>query len=140
MPRMDGIALVRQIKADERYRSLPVVIVSYKDRAEDRLRGLDAGADSYLTKSSFHDQTFLQTIVDLIGEAGRMRIGIVNDLKLACEALKRVVLSDPAHQVAWTGRRRRRRHRSNPRRSPRPHPDGPGHAPARRRRGPPGAS
>ena len=46
-----------------------MVIISYKDREEDRMRGLDAGANSYLTKSSFHDQTFLRTVVDLIGEA-----------------------------------------------------------------------
>jgi two-component system sensor histidine kinase and response regulator WspE len=69
MPRMDGIQLVRSIKQDPRIKSIPVVIISYKDREEDRIRGLDAGANSYLTKSSFHDQTFLDTIVDLIGEA-----------------------------------------------------------------------
>lgn len=40
----------------------------HKDREEDRLRGLDAGANRYLTKSSFQDDTFLETIVDLIGE------------------------------------------------------------------------
>jgi two-component system sensor histidine kinase and response regulator WspE len=68
MPRMDGIQLVRQIKEDGRLKSIPVVIVSYKDREEDRIRGLDAGANSYLTKSSFHDQTFLTTVADLIGE------------------------------------------------------------------------
>ncbi len=69
MPRMDGIALVRSIKQDPRLRSIPVVIVSYKDREEDRMRGLDAGADGYLTKSSFHDRTFLDAVADLIGEA-----------------------------------------------------------------------
>jgi len=69
MPRMDGIGLVSLIKADPVRREIPVVIVSYKDREEDRLRGLDAGANRYLTKSSFHDETFLDTIVDLIGEA-----------------------------------------------------------------------
>lgn len=69
MPRMDGIGLVALIKADPVRREIPVVIVSYKDREEDRLRGLDAGANRYLTKSSFHDETFLDTIVDLIGEA-----------------------------------------------------------------------
>ena len=68
MPRMDGIQLVRHIKDDARLKAIPVVIVSYKDREEDRIRGLDAGANSYLTKSSFHDQTFLTTVVDLIGE------------------------------------------------------------------------
>jgi two-component system sensor histidine kinase and response regulator WspE len=69
MPRMDGIGLVSLLKADPARRETPVVIVSYKDREEDRIRGLDAGANRYLTKSSFHDETFVDTIVDLIGEA-----------------------------------------------------------------------
>lgn len=68
MPRMDGIQLVQHIKEDARLKAIPVVIVSYKDREEDRIRGLDAGANFYLTKSSFHDRTFLTTVVDLIGE------------------------------------------------------------------------
>ena len=69
MPRMDGIQLVRHIKEDSRLRDIPVVVVSYKDREEDRIKGLDAGANYYLTKSSFQDKTFLSTIADLIGEA-----------------------------------------------------------------------
>jgi two-component system sensor histidine kinase and response regulator WspE len=68
MPRMDGIELVRSIKTDPQLRATPVVIVSYKEREEDRMRGLDAGADAYLTKSSFHDQTLLDTVADLIGD------------------------------------------------------------------------
>jgi len=67
MPRMNGIELVRNIRQDVKLRSLPVVIVSYKDREEDRMRGLEAGANSYLTKSSFHDDTLIQTVEDLIG-------------------------------------------------------------------------
>lgn len=69
MPRMDGIELVGHIKDDSQLQSIPVIIVSYKDREEDRIRGLDAGANVYLTKSSFHDQTFLDAVIDLIGEA-----------------------------------------------------------------------
>jgi two-component system sensor histidine kinase and response regulator WspE len=45
------------------------LIVSYKDRDEDRLRGLEAGVDYYLTKGSFDDKTLLQAVVDLIGRA-----------------------------------------------------------------------
>jgi two-component system sensor histidine kinase and response regulator WspE len=71
MPRMDGIGLVALLKADPARKEIPVVIVSYKDREEDRLRGLDAGANRYLTKSSFHDATFIDTIIDLIGEPAR---------------------------------------------------------------------
>jgi two-component system sensor histidine kinase and response regulator WspE len=68
MPRMNGIELVRSIKQDPKLRAVPVVIVSYKDREEDRLRGLEAGADGYLTKSSFQDETLLRAVEDLIGE------------------------------------------------------------------------
>jgi two-component system sensor histidine kinase and response regulator WspE len=68
MPRMDGIELVTLINKDPNLKSLPVVVVSYKDRDEDRQRGLEAGAAYYLTKGSFHDETLLQAVVDLIGE------------------------------------------------------------------------
>ena len=69
MPRMDGIELVSRIKADPRLQSLPVMVVSYKDREEDRRRGLDAGADYYLAKGSFHDDALLDAVEDLIGRA-----------------------------------------------------------------------
>ena len=68
MPRMNGIDLVRMLRRDPRFTNLPVAIVSYKDRAEDRAAGLEAGANAYLTKGSFQDQTFARTIADLIGE------------------------------------------------------------------------
>lgn len=67
MPRLDGIELIKLIRKDTRFQFLPVMIVSYKDRQEDRSRGLEAGADSYLTKASFHDETLLQVVTDLIG-------------------------------------------------------------------------
>jgi two-component system sensor histidine kinase and response regulator WspE len=68
MPRMNGIELVSQIKQNPSLNSLPVIIVSYKDREEDFIRGLDVGANYYLTKSSFHDDTLLEAVIDLIGE------------------------------------------------------------------------
>lgn len=71
MPRMDGIELVNLIKKDLHLHKLPVMIVSYKDRPEDRARGLAAGADYYLTKGSFHDETLLDAVSDLIGDAYR---------------------------------------------------------------------
>ncbi|KVV12001.1 hybrid sensor histidine kinase/response regulator [Burkholderia ubonensis] len=69
MPRMDGIELVTLIKNDPRLKRVPVMIVSYKDRDEDRRRGLDAGADYYLAKGSFHDEALLDAVHDLIGDA-----------------------------------------------------------------------
>jgi two-component system, chemotaxis family, sensor histidine kinase and response regulator WspE len=69
MPRLNGIELVRTLKQDSGLKAIPVVIVSYKDRGEDRLRGLDAGANYYLTKSSFHDEKLVEAVEDLIGAA-----------------------------------------------------------------------
>ena len=50
MPRMDGITLCRRLKADPLRRLVPVVLITaHQDRAT-RLRGLEAGADDFLTK------------------------------------------------------------------------------------------
>jgi two-component system sensor histidine kinase and response regulator WspE len=69
MPRLDGIQLLERIRRDPRLERLPVMIVSYKDRPEDRARGLEAGADYYLAKGAFHDATLLDAVRDLIGAA-----------------------------------------------------------------------
>ncbi|HVU38525.1 MAG TPA: response regulator [Opitutales bacterium] len=66
MPRLDGLAFVARLRADARLRSLPVVMVSYKDREEDRARGLAAGANVYLAKSSLTDDTFLRAVCSLL--------------------------------------------------------------------------
>jgi two-component system sensor histidine kinase and response regulator WspE len=69
MPQMNGIELVTRVRANPRLSRLPVIIVSYKDRVEDRNRGLEAGADFYLTKGSLENETFLRAVVDLVGTA-----------------------------------------------------------------------
>ena len=74
MPRMNGIEFVRALRADPRFGAVPIVVVSYKDREEDRLAGLDAGATAYLTKGAFQDSTFADTVRDLVpalAQAGR---------------------------------------------------------------------
>ena len=69
MPRMNGFDLVKRIKSDTKLMNIPIMIVSYKEREEDKIRGLEAGADHYLTKSSFHDDTLINAVKDLIGDA-----------------------------------------------------------------------
>ncbi len=69
MPRMNGFQLTSYIKTHSELKHIPVIIVSYKDREEDRLQGLKVGADYYLTKSSFHDDTLMKAVIDLVGEA-----------------------------------------------------------------------
>jgi two-component system, chemotaxis family, sensor histidine kinase and response regulator WspE len=68
MPRMDGLELVSLIKNDLRLRLLPVVVVSHKERDEDRRRGVEAGANEYLTKSGFQEEKLLQVIRNLTGD------------------------------------------------------------------------
>ncbi len=50
MPGMDGIEVCRRLKADKELRDVPVIMVSARDDDEDVIRGLDAGADDYVTK------------------------------------------------------------------------------------------
>jgi two-component system sensor histidine kinase and response regulator WspE len=65
------LELTTLIKGDARLRDKPILIVSHKDRPEDRIRGLAAGANEYFTKSGFQDQNLLQTIHRLIGQPKR---------------------------------------------------------------------
>ena len=67
MPRMDGLALCRAIRATKRFRELPVVLITALETPGDRARGLEAGADAYLGKSSFDQQALLETIRELVG-------------------------------------------------------------------------
>ncbi len=50
MPRMDGYELVRELRRSPKYLTTPIVMVTSKDARIDALRGVDAGADAYLTK------------------------------------------------------------------------------------------
>jgi two-component system chemotaxis sensor kinase CheA len=62
MPRIDGLSLVRAIKQDERWKRLPVVLVSSLDTEEQRREGLLAGADAYLSKGEFEQGLLLSTM------------------------------------------------------------------------------
>jgi two-component system sensor histidine kinase and response regulator WspE len=67
MPRLDGIGLVRSVRQEQRLRTLPVVMVSYRGSAEDRETALAAGADVYLLKANFDDQQLYDAVMRLIG-------------------------------------------------------------------------
>jgi two-component system chemotaxis sensor kinase CheA len=67
MPRMDGFGLCQAIRGAKRLKHIPVILVTALESAADRARGLEAGADAYLGKSSFDQQHLLDTIQQLIG-------------------------------------------------------------------------
>lgn len=67
MPRLDGVGLTRRIRADTALKDLPVVLVTSLASQEDRLRGLEAGADAYITKGTFDQHELLATLERLLG-------------------------------------------------------------------------
>jgi len=67
MPGMDGFALTEHLRSMEHFAQLPIVVVSTRDRPEDRLRGLRAGADAYLTKQSLDAGELIDLVRRLAG-------------------------------------------------------------------------
>ena len=66
MPEMDGLELVRTIRGDARWSSLPVVVVTSRGTEEDERRGLEAGADAYVVKQRFDQRALLDTVERLV--------------------------------------------------------------------------
>ncbi len=62
MPNMTGFELARAIKSDPALAHLPVIIVTSLERDEEKALGIDAGADAYITKSVFNQDTLLDTV------------------------------------------------------------------------------
>lgn len=67
MPGLDGLELTRRLRASAVHSNLPIVVVSTRDRPLDRLAGLDAGADAYLTKQGLDARELVQTVQRLGG-------------------------------------------------------------------------
>lgn len=68
MPRMNGFELTTKIRDEASIKDIPVIIISYKDRPEDQKNAYISGADYYLTKSSFQDDTFIIAVKKLLEE------------------------------------------------------------------------
>jgi two-component system, response regulator len=64
LPKLDGLGVLRRIRANERTRLLPVVILSSSDEERDRLEGYSLGANSYVRKPVDFEQ-FLITATQL---------------------------------------------------------------------------
>ena len=67
MPELDGFGVLEALRADERFASLPVVVVTSLGSDEHRRRGAELGADAYVVKESFDQQALLETVRQLVG-------------------------------------------------------------------------
>jgi two-component system chemotaxis sensor kinase CheA len=70
MPNVDGFELISSIRAHPRLANIPVLIVSSRASAEDHQRGLEAGADGYIVKTSFDEAGLLSAVSRLLGRSG----------------------------------------------------------------------
>ncbi|WP_375453514.1 response regulator [uncultured Methylobacterium sp.] len=66
MPRLDGFGLLQAIRAETRFSRMPVVLMTSRGDAADVARGLDLGADAYLTKQKFDQRQLLDTVGQLL--------------------------------------------------------------------------
>lgn len=66
MPRLNGFDLTARIRADKKLAELPVVLVTALETRDDRERGIDAGANAYIVKSSFDQSNLIEAVRRLI--------------------------------------------------------------------------
>ncbi len=67
MPRMDGFSFTERLRADDRYRHVPVIIVTSREKDEDKRRGIQVGANAYIVKGAFDQSNLIETVRNLIG-------------------------------------------------------------------------
>jgi DNA-binding NarL/FixJ family response regulator len=75
MPGMDGYALVRHLRSVQGMELLPVIFLSAKDQAADRIAGFRAGVDAYLTKP-FEPEELLAMVANILERVKRTHAGI----------------------------------------------------------------
>ncbi len=62
MPNLDGFALTERLRQDERYRSVPIIIITSLQKEEDKRRGIEVGADAYIVKGNFEQGNLVETL------------------------------------------------------------------------------
>lgn len=73
LPGISGIELCRRLKKDHNYKNLPVIMLTARAEEEDKIQGLNAGADDYVTKP-FSSRELLARINALLRRAGVKKI------------------------------------------------------------------
>lgn len=66
MPKMDGFTLTEHVRALPKYAEVPIIIVSSLERESDKKRGLQVGANAYITKGNFEQRSLIETVKSLV--------------------------------------------------------------------------
>ncbi|MDP2785593.1 MAG: hybrid sensor histidine kinase/response regulator [Sulfurimicrobium sp.] len=67
MPNMDGFTLTSRLRQEEKYRDIPIVIITSREKEEDKRRGIQVGADAYIVKGDFDQGSLVDTLRSLLG-------------------------------------------------------------------------
>jgi CheY-like chemotaxis protein len=67
MPRMDGFEFCKTLRRNEKYKDIPVVMITALEKEEDKRKGLEAGVSAYIVKGAFDQANLLDAIERLIG-------------------------------------------------------------------------
>ncbi len=67
MPRLDGFSLTERLRSDETYKHTPIIIVTSREKEEDKKRGIMVGANAYIVKGAFDQTNLLETVQNLVG-------------------------------------------------------------------------
>ncbi|MFA6016248.1 MAG: hybrid sensor histidine kinase/response regulator [Gallionellaceae bacterium] len=67
MPNMDGFTLTARLRQEEKYRNKPIVIITSREKEEDKRRGVEVGADAYIVKGDFDQSNLVETLRALLG-------------------------------------------------------------------------
>ncbi len=68
MPRLDGFSLTKRLRSDSTYKDVPIIIVTSREKDEDKRRGISVGANAYIVKGSFDQGNLVDTVQNLIGK------------------------------------------------------------------------
>ena len=63
---MDGFTLTARLREEENYRDKPIIIITSRAKESDRRRGIEVGADAYIVKGSFDQNSLVDTLKILL--------------------------------------------------------------------------
>ncbi len=112
MPGMNGFEVCQRVKADEATQLIPIVLVTALDQLEDKLRGLNAGADDFLTKpfnrlelkARIRSLLRIRSLHNEVEQKRRLLFRLLN--RYMSEEIVTTILEDPEKRLRLGGEKR----------------------------------